>query len=796
VPSFDLGFGPSTFGGPLFNLGNFVPQPPAVVNLVVPDSSPGFTQGSAGALGGSASTASETSFSPPVGGIITPPKLPGFDFSFPPGGFSPGPGWPIRLPPTPIPPILFVNDAYFSTPVGQTLTVDASSGLLGDAFDPTGGTLQITAVNGSASNVGTSVTLASGATLTVNADGSFTYVPTATFQGKDKFSFTASDGTASASATAIIDVMPPFLYVNDAFFTTSVGQTLTVDAPDGLLASAYDSSGNTVQVTAVNGSAANVGTPITLSSGATLTVNADGSLTYVPTASFQGDDSFTFTASDGVASADANATISVLAPVLSVGDAYYTTSTGQTLSVDAPNGLLANAYDSSGNTLQITAVNGNSTNVGTAITMASGATLTVNADGSFTYVPAASFQGDDSFTFTTSDGTIATDATATISVLAPYLFVSDAYYTTATGQTFTVAAADGLVANAYASSGNTVQIAAVNGAAANVGTPIMLPSGATLTANADGSFAYVPIAGFHGNDSFKFTVSDGITSADATATINVQAPFLFVKDAYYSTPVGQTLSVTAPGLVTDVCDESAGPAAVRIAAVNGSAANVGTPITLASGATLTVNADGSFTYLPAAGFQGSDSFTFTVSDGAATASATAHIGVAAPALYLPDRFYFDASTQPLKVDSANGLLAQAKDPTGGTLQITAINGSAANVGTAITLGSGATLTVNADGSFTYVPGANSQPPIVLPGAPWIMPPIKLGGDTFTFTASDGTLTATATAAIGSINILPPFPIPPEPPIPIEPWPPIYGSGGSGNGGSGTPMDISFDGLGS
>ena len=52
------------------------------------------------------------------------------------------------------------------------------------------------------------------------------------------------------------------------------------------------------------------------------------------------------------------------------------------------------------------------------------------------------------------------------------------------------------------------------------------------------------------------------------------------------------------------------------------------------------------------------------------------------------------------------------DPEGDTLQISAIDGSAGNVGTAFTTPAGSQLTVNADGSFSYTPGGDlaSLPP--------------------------------------------------------------------------------------
>jgi hypothetical protein len=177
---------------------------------------------------------------------------------------------------------------------GQTFTVDSAHGLLRGTYDEAGKSVKVTAVNGSAANVGARLTLASGATLTVRANGSFVYVPKGRSQTYDRFTFRVSDGTHTAPATVTVNVSTPWMYVPDAFFVSSAGKSLTVVSAVGLLADAPDSKGGAVQIAAVNGSAANVGTAITLRSGATLTVSADGSFSYVPAAGFQGPDSFTF----------------------------------------------------------------------------------------------------------------------------------------------------------------------------------------------------------------------------------------------------------------------------------------------------------------------------------------------------------------------------------------------------------------------------------------------------------------------------------------------------------------------
>ena len=68
--------------------------------------------------------------------------------------------------------------------------------------------------------------------------------------------------------------------------------------------------------------------------------------------------------------------------------------------------------------------------------------------------------------------------------------------------------------------------------------------------------------------------------------------------------------------------------------VNGTAVAVGTPITLSSGALVTLNADGTFTYDPNGQFESlgvgqtaTDSFTYNVSDGSFTNTATVNLTI-------------------------------------------------------------------------------------------------------------------------------------------------------------------------
>src|SRR4029453_14093997 len=119
--------------------------------------------------------------------------------------------------------------------------------------------------------------------------------------------------------------------------------------------------------------------------------------------------------------------------------------------------------------------------------------LTLNANGSFSYTPAADFAGSDSFTYRASDGTLTSNpATVAISVTA----ANDA--PTAAGDASTPAedttvpeAAPGVLGNDSDPDGDPLTAVVGSG-----------PSHGTLTLNANGSFSYTPGGGFTGRDSF------------------------------------------------------------------------------------------------------------------------------------------------------------------------------------------------------------------------------------------------------------------------------------------------------
>jgi VCBS repeat-containing protein/parallel beta-helix repeat protein len=414
----------------------------------------------------------------------------------------------------------------------DVLNFSPSGGITG-AWDAPSGTL---ALNGSATLLSWQTVLQSVAYQNTSEN------PTA---GPRTIELVVNDGTTdSAPATRTVDVTA----VNDA--PTSTDDTVTTSEDTALVLSGADfgtysdlegSPIAAVRISslATNGqlqydtSGAGAWTAVTLNQIVSAADIAASRLRFVPNANDNGTPYAVigFEVSDGTdfSAATYSLTVNVAAvndPPVSVDDSAYAVDEDSSLSVGAASGVLTNDSDVDGNAL--TAVLG---------TGPANGTLTLNADGSFTYTPNANFNGSDSFTYRANDGAVDSGlATVTITVNpvndAPV--ASDDAYSTNEDTALTIAAA-GVLSNDSDVDGNALT--------AVLGTG---PANGTLTLNADGSFTYTPRADFYGTDAFTYQAFDGSASsniATVTITVNPVADHIMVVDTATDIVDGDVTSI-------------------------------------------------------------------------------------------------------------------------------------------------------------------------------------------------------------------------------------------------------------
>ena len=316
----------------------------------------------------------------------------------------------------------------------------------------------------------------------------------------------------------------------------------------------------------------------------TIDLSPNGSFTYQPNANYFGSDSFTYHAvAAGLPSNVATVQITVSPqydPVVAVADSFLVDA-GVNFSVNAASGVLANDVNVDQATLQASLVS----------PVTSG-TLNLAANGSFTYQGGA--VGTQSFSYRVFDGTgNSNTVVVTLTVDTPPVADNEAYQVDE-DQPLTIAAAQGVLVGDTDAESNPLT--------ASVVTP---PSFGQLSLAADGSFVYTPSDNFSGADSFTYRASDGDQFSDpASVAITVRAvndaPLAQI-DTYFGFLNQPLVVATSFGVLANDQDVD-GPAV--------SAVLVDAPLH----GTLNLNANGSFTYTPATGFTGTDSFTYKATD--------------------------------------------------------------------------------------------------------------------------------------------------------------------------------------
>ena len=411
-------------------------------------------------------------------------------------------------------------------------------------------------------------------------------------------------------------------------------------------------------------------------------------LTYTPQPNFNGSDSFTFNVNDGTMD---GVPVTVLITVKAVNDPPTANDESVTTQEDTLASITLAGCDPDGDALNYSVVkspsHGNLSGTGPNLT----------------YTPNANFNGSDSFLFKVNDGTV-DSAAATVSIkIIPVNDPPTASYVGAKVQMDPPVAKDDNVTTEEDTPVSITLAGSDPNEDALTYTVLTNPSHGKLSGTAP-NVNYTPKPNFNGPDSFTFKVSDEVADSNAaTVSITVTA----VNDP----PTANDDSVT---MQEDTSIEAIDVLKNNID-VDEDSLKI-TAVTQGKNGSVTINADNTLSYSPKANFCGTDSFTYTISDGkGGTDTATVNVKVKA-VNDVPTACDDSATTQENRPVSIS---LGGSDPDGDSLSCRVVKGPSHGglSGTAPNL--------------TYTPNTNFN-----------------GSDTFTFKVNDGTVdSAAATVSI-------------------------------------------------
>ncbi|WP_316736794.1 Calx-beta domain-containing protein [Pedobacter aquatilis] len=380
-------------------------------------------------------------------------------------------------------------------------------------------------------------------------------------EGTETVILTMNSATNNGLITASTIPAVVNIFDNRAPIASASALTTAEDTPANGTITASDPDGNPLTFTV--GNAPGHGTVV---------LNTNGTYIYTPTLNYNGTDVFTVVVSDGKGG---STTVTINVTITAVNDAPVAVSPNITTLEDTPFNGTITATDADGDLLTYT------------LTAAPAhGTVVVKADGTYTYTPAADYNGPDVFTVTVSDGN---GGSTVVTINVTVTPVNDA--PVATAQPIT-----------------TAEDTPVNGSIVATdadGDPLtytlsMPPAHGTVTLNSNGTYTFVPAANYFGTDAFAVTVSDG-NGGSVTVVVNVTITAVNDVPVASAQPIVTNQNTPANGTIT-------------ASDVDGDVLTFALTTPPAHG-TVTLNPDGTFTFSPATGYIGTDSFTVTVSDG-------------------------------------------------------------------------------------------------------------------------------------------------------------------------------------
>ena len=462
------------------------------------------------------------------------------------------------------------------------------------------GSFTVTTTGFPTSSIAQGGALPAGVTFVNNGNGTGTLsgTPASGTGGNYAITFTASNGVppnAVQNFTLTVAQAPTITSANAATFTVGTNGSFTVTT-----------TGFPPPSIARGGAA--------LPAGVTFTDNGNGTgtLTGTPVAGTGGIYAITFTATNAAGSSPAQ---------------NFTLTVNQAPAITSANSTSFTVGQLGSFTVTTTGFPTPSITRGGAV-LPAGVTFvdTGNGTGTLSGTPAAGTGGVYTLSFTASNG-VPPDAVQnpfTLIVNAPPSAVDDGPYVIDANTTLTRVAADPDDLLDNDSRGAPLATITSFGGGSLGGTVTSNAAGTTATfgtgslvVQSNGAFTFTPETGFTGVFTFQYRLTNAGGTSDATVTIQVRPKA--TADTFGENVVGNVIVNTAAGTVFSVLtnDVFNGPANATLVST-----------TSAAGGTVTLNAgNGTFTYNPPVGFQGVDTFTYTVTDNSGFTSAPATVTV-------------------------------------------------------------------------------------------------------------------------------------------------------------------------
>jgi hypothetical protein len=461
----------------------------------------------------------------------------------------------------------------------------------------------------------TPVTLPTNGSVVLNADGTCTYTPNADYVGIDTFIYeVCDDGLPSQcdQATVTISITDPSAGNDPPIANPDAYVTLVdVPVPGNILENDSDPDGDDLIVNT---------TPITPPTNGSVTISTDGDIIYTPNPGFIGTDTFVYQVCDNgtpVLCDQTTVTITVLPDLTGSGnDPPFAGDDAAVTDVNTPvsGNHLPNDFDPNGDDIIINT---------TPISGPSNGSVTIQSDGTFTYTPNTDYVGPDQFVYEICDDgvpSLCAQATTyilvqprTIEVTASEDCIKDMPYMNYSISSDNFAVSAPVTIEWYDMGDNLI--------ATYTGQPVsgqVLWPGAVVDGDGNGldwpGWIYADGAWSQGSDGFETLIPQAkvVFTVNPSDTVIVnyppQSPFCDPRP-----PRGPVAVDDINGTLVNV--PVGGNVLTNDYSPSGNALTVNTtPLTSPVNGSVTLNANGTYTYTPNLDFVGIDGFEYVVCD--------------------------------------------------------------------------------------------------------------------------------------------------------------------------------------